>query len=133
MRLPLTPRLLALFAWAASRGVMLLGACVCACVMAGTRDVRADTLVEDVPVVGGTAALSRALGIDPVPERARFLTELVHVIYEAAEGKSASSDALRARVAAHLEAVDRFRAALAGAQRSERGPQLVRRQSAERP
>ena len=56
--------------------------------------------------------------------RARFLTELVHVIYEAAEGKSASSDALRARVAAHLEAVDRFRAALAGAQRSDAGLSL---------
>ena len=115
MRLPLTRWLLALSVWIAGHGLMGFGVCVCACVIACARDVRADSLVVDVPIVGGTAALSRALGIDPVPERARFMTELVHVIYDAPEGKSASRDALRAQVAAYLEAADRVRAALAAA------------------
>ena len=117
MPLPLTRWPAALFVWTASHRLTTC-VCVCACVVACTRDVRADSLVENVPVVGGTAALSRALGIDPVPERARFMTELVHAIYDAPEGKSASSDALCAQVAAHLEAADRLRAALAAAQRS---------------
>ncbi|MEQ1912051.1 MAG: hypothetical protein ABMA15_24735, partial [Vicinamibacterales bacterium] len=124
MPLPLTRRPLALFVWTASRRLMAFGVCVCACVVACSRDVRADSPVENVPVVGGTAALSRALGIDPVPERARFMTELVRAIYDAPEGKSASSDALRAQVAAHLDAADRLRTALAAAQRSGAGLSL---------
>ena len=92
---------------------MGFGICVCACVIACARDVRADSLVVDVPVIGGTAALSRALGIDPAPERARFMTELVHVIYDAPQGKSASRDALRAQVAAYLEEPPSVRGALA--------------------
>jgi hypothetical protein len=101
-----------------------MGIAVCACVIGCTRDVRANSLVEDVPVVGGISALSRALGIDPVPERARFHIELVRVIYDAAEGKGGSSDALRAQVVAHLDAAERFRAALTAAQRSGDGLSL---------
>src|SRR5216110_2779960 len=40
---------------------------------------------EDVPVLGGTAALASALGIDPVPDRARFLFEVTRLIYDSAE------------------------------------------------
>ena len=111
MRLPLTRCLLALSMWTAGRRLVGI-VCFCACAVACTRDVRADSLVENVTVVGGTAALSRALGIDPVPERSRFMTELVHVIYDAAEGKSASRDGLRAQLVGHLEATDRVQAAL---------------------
>ena len=32
----------------------------------------APSVSEDVPVPGGTAALAKALEIDPVPDRARF-------------------------------------------------------------
>ena len=102
MRLPLTRWLLALSVRIAGQGLMGLWICVCACVIACARDVRAESLVEDVPIAGGTAALSRALGIDPVPERARFMTQLVRVIYDAQEGKSASRDALRAQLATRL-------------------------------
>ncbi len=52
------------------------------------------------------------------------MTELVHVIYDAPEGKSASSDALRAQVIAHLAAIDRFRTALAAVQNSGAGISL---------
>lgn len=121
MRVPLTSRVPTLFAWVAGRGVVCLVVSVCACVFVCTRGVHADSQGDDVPVVGGTAALSRALGLDPAPERARFVTELVHVLYDAAEGKRGSSEALRARAWAHLDAVERFRAALAGAQRSGEG------------
>jgi len=34
---------------------------------------------EDVPVPGGTAGFARALGIDPVPDRARFVAELTRL------------------------------------------------------
>ena len=107
MRLPLTRWLPAQSVRIAGHGLMGLVVCVCACVVACAADVRAESLVENVPIVGGTAALSRALGIDPVPERARFMSELVHVIYDAAEGKSASKDALRAQLGAYLESAAR--------------------------
>ena len=35
------------------------------------RAAAADATYQDVPVPGGTAALASALGIDPVPDRAR--------------------------------------------------------------
>jgi hypothetical protein len=44
--------------------------------------ISAQSLTEDVPVPGGTSALSRALGLDPVPEPARFITQLARVIYD---------------------------------------------------
>ena len=45
-------------------------------------------ITEDVPVPGGTAALARALGIDPVPDRSRFLFELTRLIYDNADGRN---------------------------------------------
>jgi hypothetical protein len=79
--------------------------------------IRAQTLSEDAPILGGTAALSRALGIDPAPDRARFVTELTRVIYDTPEGKSANTDALLQRLAKHLQSTDRFQSALAAVQR----------------
>ncbi|MBI3491010.1 MAG: hypothetical protein HY047_04350 [Acidobacteria bacterium] len=58
---------------------------------------------EDVPVPGGTAEFARALGIDPVPDRARFLFELSRLIYDNPEGRKLGAEAflqsLRVRTA----------------------------------
>src|ERR671930_306603 len=41
-----------------------------------------DAAFQDLPVPGGTAALARTLGIDPVPERGRFIAELTRLVYD---------------------------------------------------
>jgi hypothetical protein len=51
------------------------------------------TLSEDVPVPGGTAAFARALGIDPVPDRGRFLFEVSRLIYDNPEGRKPAVEA----------------------------------------
>jgi len=76
----------------------------------------AQQLTEDVPVVGGTAATARALGIDVVPDRPRFLAELVRVIYDAREGHNADVDATLARLATHRQVIERFQSTLAALQ-----------------
>lgn len=43
----------------------------------------APAVTTDVPVPGGTAALAQALGIDPVPDRARFVSEIARLAYDA--------------------------------------------------
>jgi hypothetical protein len=48
---------------------------------------------EDVPLPGGTAALAQALGIDPVPERGRFIYELTRLLYNTPEGRRSTADA----------------------------------------
>lgn len=103
------------------RGAVLVAVCVCLALFAPVGRAGANPLGEDVPVPGGSVALAKALGIEPVPERARFLSELVRVVWDAPEGKSASSDALRARLIAHLDTANRFRDALAAAERSGAG------------
>jgi hypothetical protein len=50
-------------------------------------------LSEDVPVPGGTAAFARALGIDPVPDRGRFLSEISRLIYDNQEGRKPAAEA----------------------------------------
>jgi hypothetical protein len=47
----------------------------------------AATATEDVPVPGGSAALSRLLGIDPPPDRGRFIYEITRLIYDNPEGR----------------------------------------------
>jgi hypothetical protein len=48
--------------------------------------------VEDVPVPGGSEALARALGIEPAPDRGRFLYEITRLIYDNPEGRRAESE-----------------------------------------
>ncbi len=48
---------------------------------------------EDVPLPGGTAALTRALGIEPTPDRGRFLYEMTRLLYDAPEGRKAAAEA----------------------------------------
>src|SRR5439155_4251366 len=74
----------------------------------------AQDVAEEVPIVGGTAATARALGVDVVPDRPRFLAELVRVIYDAREGKSVETDAKLARLANHRTVTERFQSAIAG-------------------
>ena len=50
-------------------------------------------MTEDVPLPGGTAALAQSLGIDPVPDRGRFMYELTRLLYNTPEGRRPSADA----------------------------------------
>ena len=47
---------------------------------------------EDVPLPGGTASLAQALGIDPVPDRGRFVYEVVRLLYNAPEGRKPATE-----------------------------------------
>src|SRR5471030_132550 len=57
---------------------------------------------EDVPVPGGTVAFAKVLGIDPAPDRGRFIPEITRLLYDTPEGRKPSADAylLAARQAA---------------------------------
>ncbi|HJZ73877.1 MAG TPA: hypothetical protein VKE51_19195 [Vicinamibacterales bacterium] len=48
---------------------------------------------EDVPVPGGTAAFAQAFGIDPAPDRSRFLYEMIRLLYNAPEGRRPAAEA----------------------------------------
>lgn len=68
---------------------------------------------EEIPVPGGTIAMARALGIEPAPDRPRFLTELVRVVYDTREGRNTETDAKLALLASYVDAVDHLQRALA--------------------
>ena len=53
----------------------------------------AAALSEDVPVPGGTVALAESLGIDPTPDRARFVYDITRLLYNVPEGRKPSADA----------------------------------------
>ena len=53
----------------------------------------ASVVSEDVPVPGGTAAFAQAFGIDPTPDRSRFVYEVVRLLYNAPEGRKPAADA----------------------------------------
>ncbi len=80
---------------------------------------------EDVPVPGGTVAMARALGIEPAPDRPQFLAELVRVLYDAREGKSAESDGKTALLTRYVDGVARFQSALAAVQPGAAGIALA--------
>ena len=73
----------------------LLRSLLCTTIVAVFQALPAGATVvsEDVPVPGGTVALARALGIDPVPDRGRFLSEITRLLYERPEGSRGSADA----------------------------------------
>ena len=45
------------------------------------------------PLPGGTVALAQSLGIDPVPDRGRFVYELTRLLYNTPEGRKPAADA----------------------------------------
>ena len=47
----------------------------------------ASVVSEDVPVPGGTAAFAQAFGIDPTPDRSRYVYEIIRLLYNAPEGR----------------------------------------------
>jgi len=55
---------------------------------------------EDAPVRGGIAALSDAIPIAPVPDRARFLAEAIRVVYSWPPAGPYSNEPMRRRMAA---------------------------------
>ena len=62
---------------------------------------------EDVPVPGGTAALAKALEIDPVPDRARFAAELARIIYDDTKQRRTKAGSRFSQLIAYLETIDR--------------------------
>jgi hypothetical protein len=48
---------------------------------------------EDVPLPGGTIALAQALGIDPAPDRGRFVYEISRLLYNSPEGRKPAAEA----------------------------------------
>jgi hypothetical protein len=46
-----------------------------------------------VPLPGGTVALARALDVDPVPDRGRFIFEITRLVYGVPEGSRLQADA----------------------------------------
>ena len=76
---------------------------VCAsCLALSPSRLGAAPLSEDVPIPGGTAALSRALGLDAAPEPARFITQLIRLIYDTPDGTNSATDALLRKLTSSL-------------------------------
>jgi hypothetical protein len=60
----------------------------------------AETIVEDIPIAGGLAALAEAAEARPVPDRARFVAELARVIYSQPSTGPYSNEPIKRRIAA---------------------------------
>jgi hypothetical protein len=73
-------------------------------------------VIEEVPIVGGTAPFAQALGINPPPDPARFIPELSRLLYNIPEGKNPELDAKVQRLTHYLELVRTFQASLAAVQ-----------------
>jgi hypothetical protein len=56
------------------------------------RPAIAAAVSEDVPVPGGIAALTQALGIETAPDRGRFVAEISRLLYNAPEGRKPSAE-----------------------------------------
>jgi hypothetical protein len=55
----------------------------------------AATVSEDVPVPGGRAALAGTFDIHPIPDRARFVSELARLLYGLSDRKATAPEILR--------------------------------------
>src|SRR5262245_58843542 len=81
--------------------------------------VAAPAVSEDVPVPGGTMVLARALGIDPVPDRARFVSELGRLVYGRMDLRHDDPESIAYRLNAYLDVAGRFETALGNIQRQD--------------
>ncbi len=61
---------------------------------------------DDVPIPGGTVAMARAIGIEPAPDRSRFLVELVRTLYDTRERHNVAIDSRLTRLRSYLDAVN---------------------------
>src|SRR5881296_886635 len=88
------------------RGAAAFTAVVAAAVLLtprATGAAPAGIVTEDVPVPGGTAALARAIGIDPVPDRARFVAEVARLVYADTKLKRREPQSAFRRLRAYFE------------------------------
>jgi hypothetical protein len=92
---------------------MKLGTLAAACLLLASAIPSAAAGTEEIPVPGGTVAMARALGIEPAPDRPRFLAELVRVVYDTREGRNSETDAKLALLASYVDAVGHLQKALA--------------------
>ena len=76
---------------------------------------------NEIPVPGGTVAMARALGIETAPERPRFLTEIVRIVYDTQDSKTAETETKLAVLAGYVDAINRLQAALAAFPRAASG------------
>src|SRR5262245_51991460 len=63
----------------------VLCGCLCFCtILPGIRPASAapPAVFEEVPVAGGTASLAHLLNVDPVPDRARFMSEMTRLVLD---------------------------------------------------
>jgi hypothetical protein len=76
---------------------------VCGAMLAAAAPARAaETIVEDVPVAGGLAALADAAEARPAPDRARFVAELARIIYSQPSTGPYSNEPVKRRITALL-------------------------------
>src|SRR5688572_24940879 len=73
----------------------------------------AQAISEDIPIPGGTVALARASGIESVPDRARFVAEILRVVYNEPPRQRAGAGSLFNRIQRHLEDVRVLRRGIA--------------------
>jgi hypothetical protein len=67
-----------------------------------TSHAAGSTYSEDVPVRGGIAALADAVPISPAPDRARFVSEAIRVVYSWPQTGPYSNEPMRRRIAEFL-------------------------------
>src|SRR4026208_2067091 len=92
---------------------------ICVAVAAAMPAAPAGT--NEMPGPGGTVAMARALGIETAPERPRFLTEIVRIVYDTQESKTAETETKLAVLAGYVDAINRLQAALAAFPRAASG------------
>jgi hypothetical protein len=88
-------------------------ALLAAAVMVASPVASASTLLsEDVPVPGGTAALAKAIGLEPVPDLARFAAELARVVYDDTKERRKYGNSKFQKLLAYFESEDRSASSL---------------------
>jgi len=79
----------------------LIGVCVLLSLPAAAA-AAGSSFTEDVPVRGGIAALADAIPIAPAPDRARFISEAVRVVYSWPQTGPYANEPMRRRIAAYF-------------------------------
>jgi len=64
------------------------------------------TVTDDVPVRGGIAALADVIPVSPAPDRARFIAEVIRVVYSWPQAGPYSNEPMRRRIASFFAAAN---------------------------